>query len=51
MRTYEQALPVYLKRVANGEDKLEAAWSALWQQGDYVTDAQAKEFLHWVANR
>jgi hypothetical protein len=51
MRTYEQALPIYLKRVANGEDKVEAAWSALWELGDYVTDAQAKEFLHWVATQ
>lgn len=51
MRAYEQALPIYLQRIAEGEDKLEAAWSALWEPGDFITDAQAKEFLQWVMSR
>lgn len=48
MKTYEQALPKYLERVQQGETPLEAAWAALWEPGDFVTDAQAKLFLDWV---
>lgn len=51
MRTYEQAFPIYLKRIARGEDKIEAAWSALWEPGNFITDLQAKEFQRWVMSR
>lgn len=48
MKTYEQALPKYLERIHQGDVPLEAAWSALWEPGEFVSDAQAKLFLDWV---
>lgn len=51
MKTYEEALPKYLERIRQGYEPIEAAWSALWEPGEFVSSEQARLFLDWVLSR